>query len=197
MDNSAKQKNGLKLKVKTLQRSYLHMMSQHECPQSLKVIFWLWVGAVIHQALIHSLDKASVCNIFSCKSLAQIESLGWERACLEIAMLSLLNVDRAPRITPSPRFSSICILKFSFLLVHDSHCHHSDFEIDNTSIIVFEPTTANGTRFLIHASSVFPWKKSDQFLCDWLHNEVKSCVLQMIRYYKLEIHTPISMLHES
>ena len=78
-------------------------------------------------------------------------------------MLSLLNVDRAPRISPSSRFSSICILKFSFLLVHDSHCHHSDFEIDNTSIIVFEPTTANGTRFLIHASSVFPWENQVSF----------------------------------
>ena len=31
-------------------------------------------------------------------------------------------------------------------------------------IIVFEPTTANGTRFLIQASSVFPWKNQISFL---------------------------------
>ena len=82
-------------------------------------------------------------------------------------MLPLFNIDSAPWIAPTPWLSSIFILNIMYD-EDDGDGHHPDSLViifiiiinimANTSIMEFDPTTAKGTRFLIQASSVFPFE---------------------------------------
>ena len=88
-------------------------------------------------------------------------------------MLSLLNVPRAPRIAPSASLSTIGILVMRIMIMILMIMRIMIMTImimmimimivmmmSNTSIMEFDPTTAKGTRFLIQASSVFPFKEN-------------------------------------
>ena len=103
-------------------------------------------------------------------------------------MLSFLNVHSAPRIAPSASLSPIGILIMRIMIMILMIMRIMIMTImimmimimmimiiivmmmmimimivmmmSNTSIMEFDPTTAKGTRFLIQASSVFPFKEN-------------------------------------
>ena len=103
-------------------------------------------------------------------------------------MLSLLNVHSAPRIAPSASLSTIGILVMRIMIMMIMIMTIMIMTImimtviimtimimtimimmimimivmmmSNTSIMELDPTTAKGTRFLIQASSVFPFKEN-------------------------------------